>query len=64
MTKLGKAILKKLSKQYEPSMIVAMKFKGYDLAIKTDEKGNSVLLFIGKAMKKELLEVMDMPGAC
>ena len=29
--------------------MVHQKFKSYDLAFKTDEEGNPVLLFIGKA---------------
>ena len=49
MKKIGEPLLKKLNKQYEASSIVQLKFKNYDLAIKTDEEGNPVLLFIGKA---------------
>ena len=49
MTKIGEPLLKKLSKLYEPSAMVHQKFKSYDLAFKTDEEGNPVLLFIGKA---------------
>lgn len=45
---LGTAILKILNKKYEPSMMVESKFKEYDLAFKTDEEGNPILLFIGK----------------
>lgn len=39
---------KKLAKTYEASAMVEMKYKGYDLAFKTDDEGNAVLLFIGK----------------
>jgi predicted peptidase len=49
MKKIGEALLKKLSKVYEPSAMVNLKFKTYDLAVKTDEEGNPVLLFMGKA---------------
>jgi hypothetical protein len=45
---LSEDLQKKLSKPFEPSTMVEMKFKGYDLAIKTDEDGNAILLFIGK----------------
>lgn len=38
----------KLKKRYEPFAMVSMKYKGNDLAFKTDEEGNAVLLFIGK----------------
>jgi len=49
MMKIGELLLKKLSKQYEASAMIAMKFKGYDISVKTDEEGNPILLFIGKA---------------
>ena len=48
MKKIGEPLLKKLNKQYEASMMVHLKFKDYDLAIKTNEDGDPVLLFIGK----------------
>lgn len=47
--KIGENLLKKLNKKYEPSSMVSMKFREYDMALKTDEEGNPVLLFIGKA---------------
>jgi hypothetical protein len=47
--KMGDALLKKLNKKYEPDTMVSIKFKGYDLAMKTDDEGNPILLFIGKA---------------
>ena len=49
MAKIGEPLLKKLNKQYAPSSMVYLKFKSYDLAIKTDDEGNPVLLFLGKA---------------
>jgi hypothetical protein len=45
---LGTAILKILSKKYGPSTMVETTFKNYDLAFKTDEEGNPILLFLGK----------------
>lgn len=45
---LGADLLKLLSKSYEPSSLIERKFRGYDIAFKTDEEGNPVLLFIGK----------------
>jgi hypothetical protein len=45
---LGHALLKILGKHFEPSSMVESRFKGYDIAIKTDEEGNAILLFIGK----------------
>jgi hypothetical protein len=49
---IGEPLLKKLNKLYEPSALINLKFKSYDLAIKTDEDGNPILLFIGKADKE------------
>lgn len=46
---IGDALLKKLNKKYEPASMVNLKFRSYDIALKTDEEGNPVLLFIGKA---------------
>jgi hypothetical protein len=46
---IGDTLLKKLNKKYEPSTMVNLKFRDYDLALKTDEEGNPILMFIGKA---------------
>lgn len=46
--KISDALLQKLDKKYEPSSMVAMKFKGNDLTVKTDSDGNPVVMFIGK----------------
>jgi hypothetical protein len=46
--KLSDDLQKKLGKTYEPSSVVDLKYKGYDLSFKTDEEGNAILLFIGK----------------
>jgi len=48
MSALKEPILKVLNKTYEASSIIELKFKRYDLAIKTDELGRPVLLFIGE----------------
>jgi hypothetical protein len=46
--KRGAEILKRISKQYTPFTIVELKFRGYDLSMKTDEQGNAILLFLSK----------------
>ncbi|MEI6947924.1 hypothetical protein V9K67_12070 [Paraflavisolibacter sp. H34] len=46
---IGENLLKKLNKKYEPSTMVNLKFRDYDLALKTDEEGNPILMFIGEA---------------
>ncbi|NEU10061.1 hypothetical protein GZH53_17175 [Flavihumibacter sp. R14] len=45
--KLGPELIKLLSQLYEPDSIVNMKFKGLDIAFKTDEEGQAILLFLG-----------------
>lgn len=46
--KIGEALLKLLDKRYEPLQMVQTRFSRYDLAFKTDEAGQPMLLFIGK----------------
>jgi hypothetical protein len=40
----------KLTKRYEPSSLVSIKYKGNDLTFKTDDEGNPIVLFIGKEL--------------
>jgi hypothetical protein len=47
--KLNDDLQQKLAKVYEPSSFIQMKFRGNNIGFKTDDKGNAVLLFIGKA---------------
>ena len=47
MSALKEPVLKILNKIYEPSSMVEVKFKRYDLAMKTDEVGRPILLFMG-----------------
>jgi hypothetical protein len=48
MSELKAPILKVLNKIYEPDSMLEFKFKRYDLAIKTDQKGRAILLFMGE----------------
>lgn len=45
---LNTDLIKKLSKKQEPSAMINLKYKGNDVAVKTDSDGNAVLCFIGK----------------
>jgi hypothetical protein len=45
---LNDDLVKILRKTYEPSMLINMRFRGNDIAFKTDKNGNAVLLFTGK----------------
>lgn len=46
--KLGDELLKKLSKKFEPSAMISLRFRQYDLAVKTNEDGDPILVFLGK----------------
>jgi len=48
MSTLKEPILKLLNKMYEPDSTLELKFKRYDLAVKTDGKGRPILLFMGE----------------
>ena len=50
--KLGPQILKILEKKYESESMVYTTFNSHDLAFKTDNEGNPVLLFLGKMNDK------------
>lgn len=54
--KIGDSLLKVLNKKYEPSNMVHVRFKGYDLAMKTDEEGNPIVLSIGKANNEGMVK--------
>ena len=54
--KIGDQLLKKLNKKYEPSSMVHIRFRDYDLAMKTDEEGNPMLLFIGTANEEGVIK--------
>ena len=45
--KLREPILKIVNKLYAPDTMINLKFKRYDMAIKTDDKGRAILLFMG-----------------
>jgi hypothetical protein len=45
--KLGEDLVKRLRKKFEPSSMVTMRYKGNDIAFKTDKEGNPIQLFVG-----------------
>jgi hypothetical protein len=46
---LSEDLIKKLRKKFEPSSMIHDRFRGNDMAIRTDEHGNAVQLFFGRA---------------
>lgn len=53
---IGDDLQKKLRKLFEPSTMVEMKYKGYDLSFKTDDEGNAIQLFMGKKTEKGTIQ--------
>jgi hypothetical protein len=49
--KISQPLLLKLSKKYEPSALIQMRYKGKDVAFRTDSEGNPVVLFIGDLLE-------------
>ena len=47
--KLGEVLLKHLNKKYEADSSISLNVKGYDLVLKTDNTGNAIQAFVGKA---------------
>ena len=45
---LNEQLIKKIAKKFEPATMVYMTFRGNDIALKTDQEGNPVQLFIGE----------------
>ena len=48
MSTLKAPLLKILGKTYAPDQLLELKFGRYDLAVKTDDQGRAVLLFLGQ----------------
>jgi hypothetical protein len=46
---LSDDLVKKLGKKFEPSAMIHQRFRGNDIAFKTDEAGNAIQLFVGRA---------------
>ena len=53
---LGDDLLKKISKKFEPSTKVAMRYKSYDLLLVTDKEGNAIQLFMGKENEQGIIK--------
>jgi hypothetical protein len=53
---IGVELEKKLKKKFEPSSMISMKFKNFDLMVRTNEDGDAVQLFIGKANAEGIIK--------
>ena len=48
--KLSYALLQKLKMQYNPDSIIEIRYRGLDLAFRTDHEGNPITLFLGRKL--------------
>jgi hypothetical protein len=46
---IGEDLLKKINKRFEPSESVRLRYRGYDIVLKTDGEGNAIQMFMGRA---------------
>lgn len=53
--KPGPDLLKIINRLYEPSAMVSLQFKKYDLDLKTNEQGHAILMFIGQRNEQGLI---------
>ena len=53
---LSGLILKKINKKYDPDCWMNLKFRNYDIALKVDEEGNAVQMFIGKLKEDGMIK--------
>ena len=54
--KLSEELVKLLRKKYEPSSMVNSRYKGNDIAFKTDKDGNPVQLFVGRKDEEGMIK--------
>jgi hypothetical protein len=54
--RIGAKLLKVISKKYPPASLIPARFERYDLAMKTDDEGNVVVLFIGNANDQGIIK--------
>lgn len=53
---LGEDLLKKINKKLEPSSMITMRYRNYDLVLRTDKDGNAIQLFMGKANAEGIIK--------
>jgi hypothetical protein len=45
--KLSDDLLKKISGKFEPSTTVSLRYRSYDIVLRTDKEGNAMQMFMG-----------------
>ena len=54
--KLSEDLIRRLQKKYEPTTMINLRYKGNDIAFKTDKDGNAVKLFLGKKNEEGMIK--------
>ena len=52
---LGEDLTKKISRKFEPSTTVSMRYRSYDLVLRTDKEGNAIQMFMGRLDEQGLI---------
>jgi hypothetical protein len=53
---LSNGLLKKLERKFEPSTTTRFRYRTNDIVMQSDEEGNAIRMFIGKANEKGLIK--------
>jgi len=53
---LSDDILKKLKRKFEPSSTTQFRYRSVDVVVQSDEQGNAIRIFIGKANDKGIIK--------
>jgi len=53
---LSDDLIKKLKRRFEPSATTQFRYRTNDIVIQSDEEGNAIRAFIGKANEKGLIK--------
>jgi hypothetical protein len=53
---LAETLIKKISRKFEPSSWVSLRFGKHDVSLQTDEEGNAVRMFIGRRNEEGIVK--------
>ena len=53
---LASSILKKINAKFSPSDTVRLRFRSYDIVLITDQDGNAIQMFMGKANEDGIIK--------
>jgi hypothetical protein len=53
---LSESLLKKISRKFEPSGWVSLRFGSRDISLQVDDEGNAIRMFIGKRNEEGIVK--------